>query len=193
MSLNDLVEDVYKPWLNVRMKELCVQGALHYISEPQVNGEFVGIIDDTTGQVALLSPPNPEPYHFSAGCYPFNAEILSGDSQIIDYYFFYSPNTTNFDFTYPNNYVSVTNAGTYLIHYKNNLNASDPGVEMHLTVNNVDADIVYFTGDPGICSMFGHCVVELNAGDQIRQVIVNNSISTTFVQVYGWFTIAKIF
>lgn len=194
MSLDNLVQNTHKPWLNVRMRELCVQGTLFYVSQPQVNGEYVGVLDNVTGQVGLITPTGPQPFHYSALTYPFATEILAGAEQVIDYYALYSPDSTNFNFTFPNTYVTVTNPGTYLIHYKNNLNTADNGVEMHLRVNGVDRDIVYFTGDTvDLVSMFGHIVLELNGGDQISQYIVNNSTSTCFIQVFGWFTIARLF
>lgn len=187
MSLNILTKDEVKPWLNVRMNQLCIQGALYNIPQPQINGDIIGIINGVTGEVACIPVPVQEVRHFHAYAYMSVPLIGAGNTTTYDIMVQDSPVTTNF--TLLAGVVTVVTSGKYLIHVRSTIATNVGQVNCNLNINGVVKSLGYFWDSaPNNSSTFIQGIYDINAAETVKVSVTNLSavgVATTgFMNVF---------
>lgn len=198
MSANELVNNNKKPWLNLNVGELKIDGDFSYKEATKDVGDILEVV----GQVAQWVPLSP-PLIFGQ-----DITVRPRDSTVKTL-----PTSQNFDLIYAKSpiyelegdKVFVKENGLYFITYNLSLQYSFYSSSAFLSINNIIGDTVGGRTLPGCVALFPSnalfqitnlnfsTIIELNAEDYVGIVSFTQSpLAVSINNTYSTFVIIKI-
>jgi len=131
MSLNEIVENVYKPWLNPSVNSIRIDGDWTYHESEKTSGDNLVLDSNLVARWTTL--PGNTPYGNGIAVRPAAQNVSSTAASLVLNYL--APFSPLFNFTNGNDHIVIVEPGTYLVYanltYHNNV-ANSFFMEMQL-------------------------------------------------------------
>lgn len=207
MSLNEIVENVYKPWLNPSVNSIRIDGDWTYHESEKTSGDNLVLDSNLVARWTTL--PGNTPYGNGIAVRPAAQNVSSITAPLILNYL--APFSPLFNFNNGDNHITIVEPGTYLVYanvtYHNNV-ANSFFMEMQLQttgtnfpavagskIRSFPGTTVFSTSDPlyqYTCVCSASLIKTIAPNRQLRLVCATSSSGNAIDSQYSTLTVIRV-